>query len=263
MADGRGPGPRRAPGCGPQLPAPLLLLLDDPAPDPAHRAGGPATCWTHWRAARPASPRGGGCCCTPLPRAPDHPAPTCRGLRPTTPPDPDTGQCATPAAPRAPATTEEHVRRRSTLARAALAACGRRPRPPRARRPRRTSVLWRSPPGPQPTTLRPGELEAAERVAVLEWQQTEDLLTLCAPVAVADVRASARGSPRAAGHHRRGHPRRTEPRGAVHHHPDLIVVEAYTPEDESSSSWPSTTSRCSPPWGRAGDPIGNMKTTFG
>ena len=37
----------------------------------------------------------------------------------------------------------------------------------------------------------------AERVAVLEWQQIEDVLTLCVdPVAVADAEGFTRGTPR-------------------------------------------------------------------
>ena len=56
----------------------------------------------------------------------------------------------------------------------------------------------------------------AERVAVLEWQQVEDALTLCvAPVAVADVEGFGHLEHRrdpARGHGRRRHPRRAEPR---------------------------------------------------
>ncbi len=81
------------------------------------------------------------------------------------------------------------------------------------------------------------ELDApAERVAVLEWQQVEDVLSLClAPVAVADVEGYSRwntaeklpdGVEDVGG--------RSEPNldALYATDPDLIVIEAYTPTDE-------------------------------
>ena len=68
------------------------------------------------------------------------------------------------------------------------------------------------------------ELDApAERVAVLEWQQVEDVLTLCVtPVAVADAEGYAHlGHRRGAARRRRGRrrARRAEPRRALRHRP--------------------------------------------
>lgn len=112
------------------------------------------------------------------------------------------------------------------------------------------------------------ELEKpAERVAVLEWQQTEDLLTLCAnPVAAADVKGyntwvSAEELP--AGTTDVG--TRGEPNleALFATNPDLIVVEAYTAEDEilkqlAKYDVPVLATKGAD----AKDPIGNMKDTF-
>ncbi|HEY1119524.1 MAG TPA: iron-siderophore ABC transporter substrate-binding protein [Acidimicrobiales bacterium] len=76
----------------------------------------------------------------------------------------------------------------------------------------------------------------AERVAVIEWQQTEDLLSLClTPVAVADVKGyttwdTAEKLP--AGVTDIG--LRNEPNleTLFAEDPDLVVIEAYTAEDE-------------------------------
>lgn len=107
----------------------------------------------------------------------------------------------------------------------------------------------------------------AERVAVLEWQQTEDLLTLCVnPVAAADVEsynnwvtaeelpadttdAGTRGEPN------------LEALFATD--PDLVVVEAYTAEDEilkqlAKYDVPVLATRGAD----AKDPVAQMKSTF-
>jgi iron complex transport system substrate-binding protein len=112
------------------------------------------------------------------------------------------------------------------------------------------------------------ELEKpAERVAVLEWQQTEDLLTLCVnPVAVADVKGfstwvSAEELPEGATDvGTRGEPN-LEALFATN--PDLIVVEAYTAKDEilkqlAKYDVPVLATKGAD----AKDPIGNMKATF-
>jgi ABC-type Fe3+-hydroxamate transport system substrate-binding protein len=81
------------------------------------------------------------------------------------------------------------------------------------------------------------ELDApAERVAVLEWQQVEDVLTLCTtPVAVADVEGYSLwngsvelpdGVEDVGG---RGEPNLD---ALYATDPDLVIVEAYTPTDE-------------------------------
>ncbi|MBM7515970.1 ABC transporter substrate-binding protein [Nocardioides nitrophenolicus] len=76
----------------------------------------------------------------------------------------------------------------------------------------------------------------AERVAVLEWQQVEDVLTLClTPVAVADVEGyttwdTAEKLPDGVTDvGTRGEPNLETLFGT---NPDLVIVEAYTPEDE-------------------------------
>lgn len=112
------------------------------------------------------------------------------------------------------------------------------------------------------------ELEArATRVAVLEWQQIEDLLTLCvAPVAVADAAGftlwnSAAELP--AGVTDVG--TRGEPNldALFATDPDLVIVEAYTAEDEIIGQLEAygvpvlATSGAD-----AADPIGNMLDTF-
>lgn len=76
----------------------------------------------------------------------------------------------------------------------------------------------------------------AERVAVLEWQQVEDVLSLCvAPVAVADVEGyatwdTAEKLPEGVTDvGTRGEPNLETLFGTD---PDLVIVEAYTPDDE-------------------------------
>jgi iron complex transport system substrate-binding protein len=81
------------------------------------------------------------------------------------------------------------------------------------------------------------ELEApAKRVAVLEWQQTEDVLTLCvSPVAVADVEGFTRWNTAeklpdgVTDVGTRGEPNIDALLGAD---PDLVIVEAYSAEDD-------------------------------
>lgn len=112
------------------------------------------------------------------------------------------------------------------------------------------------------------ELEKpAERVAVLEWQQTEELLSLCVnPVAVADAKGyntwvSAEELPQdTTDVGTRGEPN-LEALFATN--PDLIVVEAYTAEDEILKQLAkydvpvlATTGADSQ------DPISNMMDTF-
>lgn len=107
----------------------------------------------------------------------------------------------------------------------------------------------------------------AERVAVLEWQQTEDLLSLCVnPVAVADVEGfgtwvSAEELPEGTTDvGTRGEPN-LEALFATN--PDLIVVEAYTAEDEilkqlAKYDVPVLATKGAD----AADPIANMKDTL-
>jgi iron complex transport system substrate-binding protein len=107
----------------------------------------------------------------------------------------------------------------------------------------------------------------AERVAVLEWQQTEDLLTLCVnPIAVADAKGyntwvSAEELPDdSTDVGTRGEPN-LEALFATN--PDLIVVEAYTAEDEilkqlAKYDVPVLATKGAD----AKDPIRNMKETF-
>lgn len=109
--------------------------------------------------------------------------------------------------------------------------------------------------------------QPAERVAVLEWQQTEDLLSLCVnPVAVADPEGystwvSAEELPAdATDVGTRGEPN-LEALFATE--PDLVVVEAYTAEDEilkqlAEYDVPVLATKGAD----AEDPIGNMKDTF-
>jgi len=109
--------------------------------------------------------------------------------------------------------------------------------------------------------------QPAERVAVLEWQQTEDLLSLCVnPVAVADVEGyttwvSAEELPAdTTDVGTRGEPN-LEALYATN--PDLIVVEAYTAEDEilkqlAEYDVPVLATKGAD----AADPIGQMKDTF-
>ena len=109
--------------------------------------------------------------------------------------------------------------------------------------------------------------QPAQRVAVLEWQQTEDLLSLCVtPVAVADVEGyntwvSAEELPGdTADVGTRGEPN-LEALFATD--PDLVVVEAYTAEDEileqlAEYDVPVLATKGAD----AEDPIGQMKDTF-
>lgn len=108
----------------------------------------------------------------------------------------------------------------------------------------------------------------AERVAVLEWQQTEDLLSLCVnPVAVADVKGygtwvTAEELPAGtADVGTRGEPNLE---AVFATNPDLIVVEAYTPDDEilkqlAEFDVPVLATKGAD----AKDPIANMKSTLG
>lgn len=113
------------------------------------------------------------------------------------------------------------------------------------------------------------ELESrATRVAVLEWQQIEDLLTLCvAPVAVADADGFALWNSAAElpeGVEDVG--TRNEPNldALFATDPDLVIVEAYTADDEIIGQLEEygvpvlATSGAD-----AADPIGNMLDTFG
>jgi iron complex transport system substrate-binding protein len=104
-------------------------------------------------------------------------------------------------------------------------------------------------------------------VAVLEWQQTEEVLTLCVdPVAVADAEGFARWDTA-----------ETLPAGATDvgtrgepnldalfaTNPDLVIIEAYTPDDEiigqlAAYGVPVLATKGAD----AADPIGQMKDTF-
>lgn len=109
--------------------------------------------------------------------------------------------------------------------------------------------------------------QPAQRVAVLEWQQTEGLLSLCVnPVAVADVEGyntwvSSEELPAdTADVGTRGEPN-LEALFATN--PDLIVVEAYTAEDEileqlAEYDVPVLATKGAD----AEDPIGQMEDTF-
>ena len=125
----------------------------------------------------------------------------------------------------------------------------------------------------EPVTLtdsfgRTVELDApAERVAVLEWQQVEDVLSLCVtPVAIADVEGYGtwvtaevlpEGVEDVGG--------RSEPNldALFATDPDLVIIEAYTAEDEiigqlEAFGVPVLATRGAD----AADPIGNMLDTF-
>ncbi|MFI5623148.1 iron-siderophore ABC transporter substrate-binding protein [Nocardioides sp. NPDC051685] len=107
----------------------------------------------------------------------------------------------------------------------------------------------------------------AERVAVLEWQQTEDLLTLCVdPVAVADVKGyntwdtAEKLDAGTTDVGTRGEPNLETLFGTD---PDLIVVEAYTADDEilkqlAKYDVPVLATKGAD----AKDPVANMVTTF-
>ncbi|HEY7816126.1 MAG TPA: iron-siderophore ABC transporter substrate-binding protein [Nakamurella sp.] len=107
----------------------------------------------------------------------------------------------------------------------------------------------------------------AERVAVLEWQQVEDVLTLCAdPVAVADVKGftlwdTAETLPDGVA----DVGTRDEPNmdALFATNPDLVIIEAYTPDDEiiaqlAAYGVPVLATKGAD----AADPIGQMKDTF-
>lgn len=115
---------------------------------------------------------------------------------------------------------------------------------------------------------RPVELaKPAERVAVLEWQQVEDVLTLCVdPVAVADVKGftlwdTAETLPAGvADVGTRGEPNMD---ALFATNPDLVVVEASTANDEiigqlAAYGVPVLATKGAD----AADPIGQMKNTF-
>jgi len=112
------------------------------------------------------------------------------------------------------------------------------------------------------------ELDApAERVAVLEWQQVEDVLTLCVdPVAVADTEGySLWNSAVALPDDVQDVGGRGEPNldALYASDPDLIIVEAYTPDDEIISTLEN---RGVPVLATKGadtaDPVGTMLATF-
>lgn len=108
----------------------------------------------------------------------------------------------------------------------------------------------------------------AERVAVLEWQQVEDVLTLClTPVAVADAEGyatwdTAEDLPEDGVEDvgTRGEPNIETLLGT---NPDLIIVEAYTAEDEilkqlAKYDVPVLATKGAD----AADPVANMLSTF-
>lgn len=107
----------------------------------------------------------------------------------------------------------------------------------------------------------------AERVAVLEWQQTEDVLSLClTPVAVADVEGystwdTAEELPEGVTDvGTRGEPN-LETLFATN--PDLVIVEAYTAEDEIIKQLEEYDVPVLATKGAdAADPVQNMLDTF-
>ncbi len=109
--------------------------------------------------------------------------------------------------------------------------------------------------------------EPASRVAVLEWQQIEDVLSLCVtPVAVADAAGfatwnTAETLPEGVEDvGTRGEPNTEVLLAAA---PDLIIMEAYTAEDESIKALEKLGVPVLATKGAdAADPIGQMKTTF-
>lgn len=112
------------------------------------------------------------------------------------------------------------------------------------------------------------ELDApAERVAVLEWQQVEDALTLCVtPVAVADIDGyslwnSAEDLPDGVEDvGGRGEPNLDALFAAD---PDLVIAEAYAPDDEIITTLEERGVPVLATKGAdAADPIGNMLDTF-
>lgn len=107
----------------------------------------------------------------------------------------------------------------------------------------------------------------AERVAVLEWQQVEDALTLCVtPVAVSDPKGyslwnAAEELPEGvADIGERGTPNIEALLGT---NPDLIILEAYTADDEAIKQAEKLGVPVLATKGAdAADPIQNMKDTF-
>jgi len=107
----------------------------------------------------------------------------------------------------------------------------------------------------------------AERVAVLEWQQIEDVLTLCVdPVAVADVEGftlwdTAETLPAGvADVGTRGEPNLD---ALFATNPDLVVIEAYTPDDEIIAQLAAYNVPVLATKGAdAADPIGQLQDTF-
>ncbi len=107
----------------------------------------------------------------------------------------------------------------------------------------------------------------AARVAVLEWQQTEDVLTLCLnPVAVADVKGFAvwdtaeKLAADTTDVGVRGEPNMD---ALLATNPDLVIVEAYSADDQaikqiSKYDVPVLATKGAD----AADPIQNMKDTF-
>lgn len=107
----------------------------------------------------------------------------------------------------------------------------------------------------------------AERVAALEWQQVEDVLTLCVdPVAVADVAGytlwnTAEALPAGvADVGTRGEPNLD---ALFATNPDLVIIEAYTPDDEiiaqlAAYGVPVLATKGAD----TADPIGQMTNTF-
>jgi len=107
----------------------------------------------------------------------------------------------------------------------------------------------------------------AKRVAVLEWQQTEDVLTLClTPVAVSDsagyaTYVTAETLPEGVTDvGERGEPDLDTLYGA---NPDLIVVEAFSADDDLITQLEKRGVPVLATLGAdASDPIGNMKDVF-
>lgn len=107
----------------------------------------------------------------------------------------------------------------------------------------------------------------AQRVAVLEWQQVEDVLTLCVdPVAVADVEGftlwdTAETLPDGVA----DVGTRSEPNldALFATGPDLVIIEAYTAEDEIIGQLaPYGVPVLATKGADAADPIGQLKDTF-